>query len=248
MSLRFSCGIDWTRLDGVIFDIDGTLFDHLALRRPMMVQLLASVLTLRLPPRDLRALQLFRRERDRLAFQEADHIGRRQYEVVAQKLGRSAAEIEAIADHWMCRRPLAFVSRYAFPGTSDLMQALRRRGLRLGVFSDYPADAKLRALGLEVEVACDAAQPEIGRLKPHPEGFLHVARALGVEPPRCLVIGDRDDRDGAAALRGGFPFLKKVGPNAPGASGAFRHYAELVAELEAARPATLSTAAEQARP
>jgi HAD superfamily hydrolase (TIGR01509 family) len=237
MSLPFSSGIDWTRLDGVIFDIDGTLFDHLALRRPMMARLLASVLTLRMSPRDLRALQLFRKERDRLAFQEADNVGRRQYEVVAEKLGRSAAEIEAIADRWMCREPLVLVPRYAFPGAGDLIQALRRRGLRLGVFSDYPADGKLRALGLEVEVARDAAQAGIGRLKPHPEGFLHVARALGVEPARCLIIGDRDDRDGAAAQRGGFPFLKKVGPKAPCASGAFHHYVDLVAELEAARSA-----------
>jgi HAD superfamily hydrolase (TIGR01509 family) len=46
------------------------------------------------------------------------------------------------------------------------------------------------------------------RLKPHPDGMLRAARALGVEPSRCLVIGDRDDADGAAARAAGMAFRR----------------------------------------
>jgi beta-phosphoglucomutase-like phosphatase (HAD superfamily) len=58
-----------------------------------------------------------------------------------------------------------------------------------------------------IEVARDASAKEIARLKPHPLGLLTVAALLGVRPERCLIIGDRDDRDGEAARRGGFRFL-----------------------------------------
>jgi HAD superfamily hydrolase (TIGR01509 family) len=41
------------------------------------------------------------------------------------------------------------------------------------------------------------------RLKPDPEGYLSAAERLGIAPERCLVIGDRDDADGAAARAAG---------------------------------------------
>jgi HAD superfamily hydrolase (TIGR01509 family) len=75
--------------------------------------------------------------------------------------------------------------------------------------SDYPARRKLGSLGVEslFDVVVASGEPEGPRwLKPHPAGYLLAARALGVEPPRCLVIGDRDDADGRAARSAGMAF------------------------------------------
>ncbi|HMJ15422.1 MAG TPA: HAD-IA family hydrolase, partial [Polyangiaceae bacterium] len=44
------------------------------------------------------------------------------------------------------------------------------------------------------------------RLKPHPDGYLAAAQRLGVPAERCLVIGDRQDADGAAATAAGMQF------------------------------------------
>ena len=82
-------------------------------------------------------------------------------------------------------------------------------GGRTAVVSDYPARKKLAALGepelFEVVVASgEPGGPK--RLKPDPEGYLRAAEALGVRPERCLVIGDRDDADGAAARAAGMQF------------------------------------------
>ena len=68
---------------------------------------------------------------------------------------------------------------------------------------------KLAALGdaslFEVVVA--SGEPEgPPRLKPHPGGYLAAAKRLGVPPEECLVIGDRDDADGAAARAAGMSF------------------------------------------
>lgn len=245
MTTPFHTGVHWPSIDGVIFDVDGTLFDHLALRRPMMLKLIGEVLLLRMSPRDVHVLQTFRRERDRLAWAEAEDIGRRQFEVVAAKLARPPAAVEAIAMRWLCEEPLPLVARYGFADIVRFIDGLRRRGVRVGVFSDYPTAGKLKVLGVEVEVACDAGQPEIGRLKPHPAGFLHVARRLSVDPARCLIIGDRDDRDGEAARRGGFQLLLKTDSASPKTAGRFAAYAELIEELTQA--ADLGPAGRNAR-
>jgi phosphoglycolate phosphatase/putative hydrolase of the HAD superfamily len=232
MTRSCNSGVDWSTIDAVIFDVDGTLFDHLALRRPMMLKLLSRVLSFRMSPRDVVTLQTFRRMRDRLAHLDADNIGVRQYEQVAAKVGRPSSDVAAIASQWLCEEPLPLVARYGFADVNRFIAALRRRGIRVGVFSDYPTDGKLKALDIDVEIACDAGQPEIGRLKPHPAGFLYVAQRLSASPSRCLIIGDRDDRDGEAARRGGFQLLLKTSAKSPIRRGEFSRYSDLVGELD----------------
>ena len=40
-------------------------------------------------------------------------------------------------------------------------------------------------------------------MKPDPSGFLKIAARLGIDPGSCLVIGDREDKDGAFAANVG---------------------------------------------
>ncbi len=89
----------------------------------------------------------------------------------------------------------------------------RGRGGRTALVSDYPARDKLRAIGsLELfEVVVASGEPGGPlRLKPDPSGMLRAAEALGVAPAECLVIGDREDADGAAARAAGMTF-RRVG-------------------------------------
>ena len=68
---------------------------------------------------------------------------------------------------------------------------------------------KLDALGAGDLFDCVVASGEPGGpelLKPHPDGMLKAARALGELPEACLVIGDRTDADGEAARRAGMAF------------------------------------------
>ena len=52
-----------------------------------------------------------------------------------------------------------------------------QRGLKVGVFSDYPAEEKLKALRLDhvVSLSIDATEPDVNAFKPHPRGFLKAA-------------------------------------------------------------------------
>ena len=55
-------------------------------------------------------------------------------------------------------------------------------------------------------VVSNGEHPDLKRLKPAPDGMLLAAAELGVLPEHCLVIGDRDDADGAAARAAGMAF------------------------------------------
>jgi len=229
-------GVDWRAVEAVIFDVDGTLYDHARLRRRMFVRLLRRLATSRSGWRDVRVLRTFRRTRERLALAEVDDVGRRQFVEAAAATGSSVDEVRAIVNRWIELEPLAFMGRYAAPGIGGFVRGLRERRVRTGVFSDYPADDKLSVLGVSVEVVRDAAALDVGRLKPHPQGFLRVAELLNVRPDRCLIIGDRDDRDGEAARRGGFSFLRKVEPGRNLGPMQFSRFEQLKREILAATP------------
>jgi len=231
-SSQHRTGIDWKQIDAVIFDVDGTLFDHLALRPAIASRLIRHALTRRRGWRDLYVVFVFRRLRNRLALAEADGIGRRDFEETAKATGVAVTDVKEIVTRWLFQEPLRIIALHRFPGIDAFVAALRERGIRTGVFSDYPAEDKLKALGVSVEVVRDASQPEIARLKPNPAGFQRVSELLGVSPSRCLIIGDRDDRDGEAARRGGFLFLKKVPAKRSGVSGTFTSYQALADKLK----------------
>ena len=55
-----------------------------------------------------------------------------------------------------------------------------------------------------------ATDAGIARLKPDPCGLLAILRQTGVPPARALMIGDRFDRDAAAADRAGVRALVRA--------------------------------------
>lgn len=215
-------GFEAQRLDAVIFDVDGTLYEQAPLRRRMAAELLLHLL--RRPWRAglLRRLQTFRRERERISERELEAAGRLQYELAAARLGIAPERLRAEVEEWIERRPLRHLAACRVPGARRFFAFLRTRDVRIAVLSDYPAVAKLAALGLEGDVVLSAVDPEVDRFKPHPAGLELALERLGTPPGRCLVIGDRDDRDGASARRAGVGCLLR--------GTDFRSFVELLPE------------------
>ena len=127
----------------------------------------------------------------------------------AAQLARTAVALQVSPDRvagvvqdWMFERPQKWIRR--FPRSSLLaeLREFRVQGGRTALVSDYPASKKVHALAAEslFDVIVASGEEHGPRnLKPDPEGYLRAAELLGVEPSRCLVIGDRKDADGAAA-------------------------------------------------
>jgi putative hydrolase of the HAD superfamily len=80
--------------------------------------------------------------------------------------------------------------------THALLEALRGRGLKLGVVSNAFDPPKLlhRDLadsGVAERVDFAVFSSEVGKRKPHPEIFGRALDALGVDPEAALFVGDR---------------------------------------------------------
>ena len=103
--------------------------------------------------------------------------------------------------------PRAFAGASVPPGLMRLLRAADRRGLVRAVWSDHPAIDKLAAMGLGGWSVICAARP-VGALKPLPDAGWGLLAQLGVPPSRALLIGDRDDTDGAAAAALGCRFVR----------------------------------------
>jgi phosphoglycolate phosphatase len=119
---------------------------------------------------------------------------------------------EATGDAFEALR-LRFLELYAanlavgtrlFPGFEAVLDHLEARGLPWGIVTNKPGwltDPLLAALGLDRRAACAVSGDTVAERKPHPLPLLHAARLVGVEPGRCVYVGDaeRDIQAGRAA-------------------------------------------------
>jgi HAD superfamily hydrolase (TIGR01509 family) len=188
-----------------LVDLDGTLY------RPTLVKLAMAFELGLLGWGAVKTLRTFRHAHERIRAGDSESLivgnpFERQLEHAARALGRPRADVERLVRHWMFERPLKWVARSKRGDLLLALEAYRARGGKTALVSDYPATGKLQALGAVglFDVVVSSGEPGgPSKLKPHPEGYLSAAAQLGVEPERCLVIGDRDDADGAAGRAAG---------------------------------------------
>lgn len=91
-----------------------------------------------------------------------------------------------------------------YPDTEPVLRALRERGLRIAVVSDFAWDLRthLAHHGLDALIDTCVISYEQGREKPDPQLFLKACADLGADPRATLMVGDNPVRDGGAAACG----------------------------------------------
>jgi FMN phosphatase YigB (HAD superfamily) len=194
----------------LVFDVDGTLYEQQALRRAMLLRLLAHAVMQPAGPHGgiatFRALRAYRRAQELLRGAEVNgSIGERQIQLACELTGQSSDVLAAIVDRWMDREPLVVVERFVMPGLRTLLSSAKANGLRLGVLSDYPAEDKLRAMRVAeyFDVVVSAQDAGVNRFKPDPCGLFEALRRLESAPSEAVYIGDRHDVDGSVANAAG---------------------------------------------
>lgn len=225
----------------VVFDVDGTLYRQAPVRLRMAAKLAAT-------PAEgpatgglgrlarLRALRLFRElhedagQPDRAKSGASGASGgfdASLFARFAQEANLSEAAARRLVDDWMIERPLPYLAGAVVPGTHAVFSGLRRAGIAIGVWSDYPATAKLSAMGLAADHVVCATDADIDTLKPNPKGLRTLAARAGVAPQDVLMVGDRVSRDGAAAAAFGASFLLRAarGPEGVRRAADFRRFA-----------------------
>lgn len=132
-----------------------------------------------------------------------------------RRLGLLSGVSAQKAQHWYEQKfQPAFIDTLkkkanARPGCSELLCALKQKGLKLAVLSDYGFIAeRLQALSLDTELFDSLySADQSGALKPSVRPFHKMLGQLSCEADKCIVIGDRQDSDGEGARQHGMTFI-----------------------------------------
>jgi HAD superfamily hydrolase (TIGR01549 family) len=166
-------------------------------------------------------LQHFRAAQEDLRTQ-GHHRG-----LAAAQIGAAAARtgveprtVQTMVEEWMHVRPLKHLRRCRTPGVREFLEFLQDAAIPAGVLSDYPASAKLQALGLAdcIGWSICSTDPDVEAFKPHPRGFLLACERFGLPPEEVLMVGDRADADAAGAAAAGMPCVLLAPPSTASSS------------------------------
>jgi phosphoglycolate phosphatase len=92
-----------------------------------------------------------------------------------------------------------------FEGMEHVLARLESSAIAWGVVTNKPGwltDPLLQSLGLFQRAGCVVSGDTVSRRKPDPEPLLHACDLIGIEPGRCLYLGDAE-RDVQAGNRAG---------------------------------------------
>jgi putative hydrolase of the HAD superfamily len=191
-------------VSAVLFDAGGTLFTERSSRDEVYAGLLAELGVPR-PVAEVARLRTAIHDELPEVWQGAVRYSDAWFrEFVRRLLARvgSAAdpeELRARLAAWFTRAENYVV----YADVPPILAALRARGLRLGVVSNWSdrLPALLDGLGLTPHFDAVVVSALVGRSKPDPAIFLEAVRRLGQSPARALHVGDHplNDLQGARA-------------------------------------------------
>jgi phosphoglycolate phosphatase/putative hydrolase of the HAD superfamily len=189
----------------VIFDVDGTLYYQKPLRRIMAVRLFLHYMVRPWRWMDLAILKTFRALREKGEYGEGC-LAVLQYQAVADHLDVPIERVRAVVEKWMEVCPRFYLRYCKDQRLADWIISLRKAGVLTVAYSDYPVEEKLKALGIEMDFHFCATDAAINRLKPDPKGLAAILAALSLSAKDCLMVGDRDEKDGECARRVGMDY------------------------------------------
>lgn len=192
-------------ISAVIFDFDGTLYDN----SKIAIKLITS------RPRDMFKMNAERQARKILKgsyFESEEKFLDEFFSIAARKRKFTKEKFSSwyTKVYLPCMVNVLHKKFSAHPRVSELFAAIKSRGIKLALLSDYSFIAeRMQAISLSTEnVDIMKSSQELGGLKPAPELFFKLAEQLQVAPEKILVVGDRDDTDGQGARNASMKFVQ----------------------------------------
>jgi len=158
----------------VLFDLDGTLVNTVPMMIAAYQQAVRAVVGIELPEDRVRAL-----------------LGRPLLDNCRELAGDRAAEVYAGYVRWTVEYGDDLL--LAHEGMDEVLDAVTRAGIRVGVCTDKRLDAaesSLRIADLHGSIPILTTFEDAPGPKPHPSGLLHSLSLLGAAPQASAYVGD----------------------------------------------------------
>lgn len=193
-------------IKGIIFDFDGTLYDH------------SNIAFRMISANPIATIRIWKERLVRSRFQGRDFLSPENfYRAFFIELGKACLRPPGRVRNWYFNhympRMIRILKKYYQPrhGVKELLQKLgsSESPIKTAVYSDYPLlKERIEALGLEPSDNIKLYGPDFfGAQKPAARPFLQIAKSFGLHPEEILVIGDREDTDGLGAYNAGMRFF-----------------------------------------
>lgn len=199
-------------IQAVFFDLDDTLYDHLAPFQGALKQIL-------LTPSDFPYEKAYHRMRYYSDLLSDQFGGTPTTEPALSQLrhGRFKLALEEIGLHLSDEQATAVQQAYynkqfeieLFSGAKDLIKQLQSQSIFVGIITNGPLPhqmKKIEALNLKALIPLDAifVSGDVGYTKPEVGIFDYVANKLDLLPAHCYYIGDSWRNDVVGALDAGW--------------------------------------------
>ncbi len=157
--------------------------------------------------RELFAVLKYRKLRENLFGAGSEIFNDIQIREAARLCGIDAGLAERTINFWMNEAPLKAVRFFRRKKLLEGMQKLQASGKKIIVYSDYPAQEKLKALGFSPDYVFWSNDGIMNCMKPDSSGITRALKVTGLEYANILYVGDRFDRDEICAREAGFDYM-----------------------------------------
>ena len=192
----------------VIWDLDGTLYFQKEFRIKMALVLMQKLVLTPTHWKDAFVILKYRSLREKWdAFDIGADLEDRQYMETGKSFRMSGEQVKKIISHWMLEEPLIYLKSYRDETAAKTIKKMQEKGIETIVYSDYPTADKLNALGIKVSDSYAATDEVIACMKPNPKGLEYIINKYRTAKEDTIMIGDRMEKDGEAAIAVGIDYL-----------------------------------------
>jgi putative hydrolase of the HAD superfamily len=221
-----------TGITTLALDIDGTLYSRFQLNTRMIRSLFPNVrlsIAFNWARKEIRRIQ----DGQPLSDETREGFLDRQAALVAQRYKKDVGVVKESIDTQFYRAwERTFTTITPFPYLRETLEQVKREGVRIILFSDFPIAEKPMTLGIADLVDDAFTSEESGYLKPSVKAFEYLIGRVGAKRSKILYIGDSYDKDCIGAADAGlvswYLGKKKAGPKA---SRSFASWSEIKAVI-----------------